>query len=398
MRGGHQRQRHGRSAAGSRQSTPQPASPATPGQGFGVGLRAVAGLFECQQLAHQRFGAWAEVRAGPLGQGAPAFVRPGRHAQAVQALRQVALHGRPGRRARPTPPQQRQRARRERRAAAGQHLQQGRGLCGGHAEHLHQLRLLPQAVAGDPVPPLPGQEFTPAAVGLGPAGVQRPERAQEQARWRAQRRAVLDPFGRDRGRRIDAQPAFAGLPDLGPGVGVALAHDPPSVHGRRIGALVAGDNARRHVQRAHQHDEGGGVVLAEAAAAVEPELVDGVVAVGTRVERVGVATGGDAFENLRRQHAGVGQGEPWVLPHLCGERQRARVAAWRQVDVVAQRDGARLEAVAGDQRGLRPHLHHPLGGATPPPGQVAALLPPGGGSRGADGQRARGQFEQGQHR
>jgi hypothetical protein len=92
----------------------------------------------------------------------------------------------------------------------------------------------------------------------------------------AQAAAALHALGRHRGGGVGAHPAFAGLPVLGPGVGVALAHDPVAVHRARVGALVAGDDARRHVQRAHHDHEGGGEVLAEAQLAVEPELVDGV--------------------------------------------------------------------------------------------------------------------------
>ena len=40
-----------------------------------------------------------------------------------------------------------------------------------------------------------------------------------------------------------------------------------------VAALVAGDDARRHVQRAHHDDEGDREVLAETELAVEPEFL-----------------------------------------------------------------------------------------------------------------------------
>ena len=85
---------------------------------------------------------------------------------------------------------------------------------------------------------------------------QRADGAGKEAWLRCQALECANAARRDGGGRVDANPAHAFLPDFGPGVGVALAQHPVVVDAIEFTALVAGDDARRHVERAHQHDEG----------------------------------------------------------------------------------------------------------------------------------------------
>ena len=168
-----------------------------------------------------------------------------------------------------------------------------------------------------------------------------------QARWRCQAAAALHAFGRDGGGRVDAHPAAAVLPDLGPGVGVALAYDEVAVLRQRINALVAGDDARGHVHGPHDDDESAGEMLAEAELAVEPELVDGVgAAVGARLQRVGVVIGADVLQHGARQHACIGLRQVRPLAQLRGPLQRARVGIGRQVHQITQAQHITPRAVA----------------------------------------------------
>ena len=77
----------------------------------------------------------------------------------------------------------------------------------------------------------------------------------------------------------------------------------------------------------------GGEVLAEALAAVEPELVDRVDAVGVGGQRVGVAPGGDVAHQRPRDRLRAGGVEAAVAAEGGGPLERARVEAGRQGEV-----------------------------------------------------------------
>ena len=98
--------------------------------------------------------------------------------------------------------------------------------------------------------------------------------------------SALDPVGRHGGGRVDARPALIVEPDLGPGMRVALAHDPVVAERIQFAALIAGNHTRRHPGRAHQNDEGAGIVFAETPPAEEQEIIDAVFAQERWLERV----------------------------------------------------------------------------------------------------------------
>ncbi len=185
--------------------------------------------------------------------------------------------------------------------------------------------------------------------------------------------AAHDAVGRHRGGRVDAHPAFARLPVLDPGVGIALAHDVVAVHRGRVGALVAGDHARRHVHRAQHHHHAGREVLAEAELAVEPELVDRVLAVAAGLQRVQVVAAAQVLQHRGHQRARVGLRQAGLAAQRRGPFQRARVVVRRQRHMLAQRQRHLPRPVAVQQpgRGLeaQPLGHRPVG----LPLQVAAL-------------------------
>ena len=124
--------------------------------------------------------------------------------------------------------------------------------------------------------------------------------------------------------RIDAPPAGARQPDLGPGVGMRLAHDQVAADRIPVAALVAGDDARRDPGRAHQRRECRGVVPAESLARVEQEIVDRI-----------------AREARRRQR---------VVELLLAEQLEHRL----HVGGVARRPRARMRRASSTVRGLRP--------------------------------------------
>ena len=168
------------------------------------------------------------------------------------------------------------------------------------AEVLQQVELLAARVVQHPL--------VPAVVDRLPAAAQA-ARAAPGSRRRSRRRPGRAPArGAAAPMRSGATAAVGSartqprpvLPVLGPGMGVALAHDVVAVDRLGVRALVAGDDARRHADRAHHDDEGGGEVLAEALLAVEPELVDAsvaVLAVVARRQRVGEAAGADVAQH-----------------------------------------------------------------------------------------------------
>ena len=159
---------------------------------------------------------------------------------------------------------------------------------------------------------------------------------------------------------------------------MAVAHDVVAVDRLRVGALVAGDDARRHVERPHDHHEGGGEVLAEALLAVEPELVDrmpaGVVAVGAGLQGVGIGAAADLVHHRLDQRLGVRIRIAGVASQRGGPGEGAWVVAGRQVDVLLQADDRVQRPVLEVQVRLRLQAQ-PLGdGALALPLQVVATV------------------------
>ena len=75
-------------------------------------------------------------------------------------------------------------------------------------------------------------------------------------------------------------------PHLRPRVGVGLTHLDELTDRIPLPAEVTGYDARGHIGGAHEHDEGRGVVAAEALARAEQELIDGISPEGLRLERI----------------------------------------------------------------------------------------------------------------
>ena len=149
---------------------------------------------------------------------------------------------------------------------------------------------------------------------------------------------ALDALRGHRRRRIDAQPAAALDPDLGPRVRVALPHDQVAAQGIELAALVAGDDPGRHAGRAHHQRERRGVVLAEAATGLEQELVHRVFRELRRVERVD-----ERLLAKHRQHRLRDRSRIAVLGgQSAGQCATARVAFLRQLQALAAQ---RLSAV-----------------------------------------------------
>ena len=183
---------------------------------------------------------------------------------------------------------------------------------------------------------------------------------------------AINAVGGHRRGRVDARPATLWRPVFGPCVGIAVAHDVQAVHRVDLGALEARDHASGHAHRPEDHDEGGGVVLAKAGLAVQPEAVDGMGA----WEAIAEASGGFrlglaslALRVFRRQ--GVAEAtladvpeqhlhhrvracvlQVGALAQLRGPGQGARVVAHGQGEVVAtDLVGAWVAGVAGAHPG-----------------------------------------------
>jgi hypothetical protein len=90
---------------------------------------------------------------------------------------------------------------------------------------------------------------------------------------------------------IDALPALSGEPDLGPGMGIGLAHDEGAVHSVDFATLVARDDPRGDAGGTQGDDEGGSEVLAEALAGLEQETVHIIPTERQGVEGVGQLDG-----------------------------------------------------------------------------------------------------------
>ncbi len=169
-------------------------------------------------------------------------------------------------------------------------------------------------------------------------------------------RAADHPLRRDRRGRIDAHPAAAVEPHLVPGMRVALAQDP--VIGVAVvgAALVAGDHARRNAGGAHQGGERRGVVPAEAAAGVEQEFVDRILAEHRRLERVEERLCAKHREH-RLRVAGVVRMRG---AQFAGERRGARIAPRRQAGIAAARLGAQVAGRAHPRIGRRGEIDGPI--------------------------------------
>src|SRR5690606_16699714 len=161
--------------------------------------------------------------------------------------------------------------------------EQPRGARRHEAEPLEEHALRRFAVAD--------HELVPARIERIPEMADRPDPADAADRraaepGEARRRAALDPLRRDRGGRIDADPAAILEPDLRPRVRVGLPHDVEVAELVQLAAVIAGHDASRHAGRAWHDRERGRVVRAEALAGLEQELVDGAYAEARRRQRV----------------------------------------------------------------------------------------------------------------
>src|SRR5690606_37981785 len=153
-----------------------------------------------------------------------------------------------------------------------------------YAEAAQQV-LLPAAVVGqDPL--VPG---VADRVEVEPQPLRHRPRALGGVARRAGRRqphAALDALRRDGGGRVDANPAAAREPDLGARMRIGLPDLPVAVDRVALAALVAGDDAGRDAEGAHQYREGAGIVFAEAGTGAEQEIVDAVASQQRRLQRV----------------------------------------------------------------------------------------------------------------
>lgn len=146
-------------------------------------------------------------------------------------------------------------------------------------------------------------------------------------------------------------------------MGVALVHGPVTVYGVLLSALVAGDDARGYVQRAHQHHEGRGDVLAKALFAVKPELVGGVRAIQAGLQRVAVTAAAQSPQGVIDEGLGAASGEPGVGLHLPRQGQGARVQLGRQLHIGLHLRRAPLRAVGEAQVALGAVAQHAVDGA-----------------------------------
>ena len=196
--------------------------------------------------------------------------------------------------------------------------------------HLREQRVLAQEPAGQRLAALRERRFEPA----------------------------LDTLRSDGGRWIDAHPAAPFEPHLRPCVRLRLADQQIAAHRVVLAALVAGDHARRDAGGARQHRERGREVLAESAARVEQEIVDGVQLQPRRLERVEVFL----VAKLGEHRCDECLVAPGALAHFAGECDRALVAAGGQPRVhgahqvgQGRADGVRRRGfeAEGRQRGDR---------------------------------------------
>jgi hypothetical protein len=224
---------------------------------------------------------------------------------------------------------------------------------GREAEHGDQRPLVVLRVREHPLVPRVLHRFPVEAPQLQPVGRSEHRRAAGFGGAR-ERAGGIDADRRDDRGRIDARPAAAAKPDLGPRVRIRLPHRDEAVHRIEFTALVAGDHARGQAERAHQHDERRGEVLAVAAPGVEQELVDRMPSEPRRRQRVRVAAAAEVVECGRDQvRVAVGGARRHLLQQRGRERLGPRVVGLRQLEPVLQFGGVRFAAQA--KREERPH-------------------------------------------
>ena len=85
--------------------------------------------------------------------------------------------------------------------------------------------------------------------------------------------AALQAFRRHHRGRIDARPALAVEPDLGPRVRIGLAHDQVFADRVPLAAEISRDDARRNARRAHHRRVRGSEVRAETHASMSNSVV-----------------------------------------------------------------------------------------------------------------------------
>ena len=151
-------------------------------------------------------------------------------------------------------------------------------------------------------------------------------------------------------------------------MGIALAHHPEVVNGVELSPLVAGDDARRNAQRAHQHHEGGGDVFTKPLLAIKPEFIGAVGAEHAGLQGVDVASGAQTVQHHADEGAGIGLR---CLPaHLSGQLPGARVETGGQGHVVLQAGDRPQRAVAKLRIALRRVAHEVIHRGTGQPLQL----------------------------
>ena len=147
---------------------------------------------------------------------------------------------------------------------------------------------------------------------------------------------AADAPGSDGARWVHAHPAATGLPDLGPGVRVALAHRPESVHRIHVAALIARYHTCRYIHGAQQNHKTRCDMLTKPFLAVKPEFVGGVLPKHAGFEGVAVTSCAQTAHDFRHQQIRLRIGKTGVAPDFCGKLRRAGVKAIGQLSEILQ--------------------------------------------------------------
>ena len=144
--------------------------------------------------------------------------------------------------------------------------------------------------------------------------------------------AALQAFGRHHRGGIDARPALAVQPHLGPGVRLRLAHEQVAADRIPFAAEITGDDARRHAGGAHHRGVGRSEVAAEPALANRTAWCP--------PNRRWSTPGSSVYSSpLARNHSSTARAYSASLrgarAHLERQRARARIAVRRQPRLVA---------------------------------------------------------------